>query len=464
MASSRKSPSSELAALVGRALDRHVPPGARLTLALSGGVDSIVLLDVLAAIAPRRSLAIDCLHVNHGMSPNAAAWARFARAAARGYGLPCTVRRADLAPHRALGREGAARAARYALFAQARGDFVALAQHADDQAETVLLQLVRGAGVAGLAAMPEVRAQGGARAPQLLRPLLGVGRVEIERYARDRALRWVEDESNRDTRLARNFVRHRVMPLLCELNPAAGMNLARSASLLAEAHELVRTLGAADAAAVAKDGYLEVAALGSLVPARAKNALRWAIAQAGLGVPDSARLEALLDQLVGARPDASVRIEVGGGEVRRFRGTVRFLLQRAPVPPRFCAAWPGRMRWRLPELGGEVVFKRSIGEGLAAAAIAAGTVEIRTRRGGERFRPDARRPRRELKSLLQETSIPPWERERLPLLFCGGRLAWVPGIGIDAGLRAGAGERGLEPAWVPQPASKRQRSAKPVIK
>jgi tRNA(Ile)-lysidine synthase len=467
MASSRKYRSSDLAARVGGELRRHVPAGARLTLALSGGVDSIVLLDLLAALAGSHPFTLDCLHVNHGLSPNAAAWARFARAAARRYGLRCTVRKADLTPHRALGPEGAARAARYALFASAGSDFVALAQHADDQAETVLLQLVRGAGVAGLAAMPAVRVQrpGGRRhAPRLLRPLLGVSRSEIERYAQGRALDWVEDESNRDVRLARNLVRHHVLPLLREVNPAATANLARSAGLLAEAHELMQTLGAADAAAATRTGHLDVAALGALSRARAKNVLRWTLARAGLAVPDSAMLEEMLAQLVGARRDASVRFTLDGGEVRRFRGAVRVVPALGPVPARFRSAWPGRLRWPLPELGGELRLKPTVGRGLAAAALDAGDVEVRIRRGGERFRPDAARPRRELKTLLQESGIPPWERERLPLLYCGGRLAWVPGIGIEAGLRARPGERGIEPAWAHDRVAGRFSRSKAVIK
>lgn len=460
MAGSRKRRSSDLDERVRVELARHVPRGARLTLALSGGVDSIVLLDILARLAPRHPFALDCLHVEHGISPNAPKWARFARAAAKRYRLRCVVRKADLGPHRALGLEGAARAGRYAHFAAARCDFVVLAQHQDDQAETVLLQLARGAGPAGLAAMPAARrlkaARGRATAgPLLLRPLLGATRAEIEAFARAHALEWVEDESNADIRRARNLVRHRVLPLLREVNPRASANLARSAALLAEANEVLQSIAEADVRAASRDGRVEVAALGALPRARAKNALRWTLDQAGVAPPDSARLDEALDQLLRARDDALVRVAVSGGEIRRFRGAVWIVRPGSGAPAGFHKAWPGRATWRLPELGGVIRFRRAKGAGLAAATARPGRLEVRLRHGGERFRPDERRPRRTLKALLQESGVPPWERMHLPLLYCDGQLAWVPGLGIDAALRARPGEAGLEPTWEQSDAARR---------
>lgn len=425
---------------------RHVPRGAHLTLALSGGVDSVALLDILAPLALERRCALDCLHVNHGLSANAPDWARFARAAARRYGVRCTVKRADLSPYRGRGLEGAARAARYAIFARARTDFIVLAQHQDDQAETVLLQLVRGAGVAGLAAMPEMRRP--AIGPTLLRPLLGASRTEIETYANQRGLDWVEDESNADERLARNLVRRQIMPMLRELNPRAPANLARSAAHLAEASELARALGEIDARTASRDGRLSIAALRSLPRPRAKNALRWQLAAAGLGPVETTRTEEILEQLLAARADAQVCVAVGGREVRRFDGLV-WIVPRQHRLVEFRARWGGERDWRLPALGGMLSFKRTRGAGLARAALANGTVEVRTRRGGERLRLGADRPRRTLKHLLQEAKIPPWERSRLPLLYCDGKLAFVPGVGIDASLQARSGEPGVLVSWRP---------------
>ncbi len=366
MASSRKRRSSDLVESVAAQLARHVPRGARLTLALSGGVDSIAALDILARLAPAHPFALDCLHVNHRISPHAGAWARFARAAARAYGLRCSVRTVDLAPYRRLGVEGAARAARYAAFTRAGGDFLVLAQHRDDQAETVLLQLVRGAGVAGLAGMAAARPAGG---PTLLRPLLGAARAEIEQYARDRGLKWVEDESNADERYARNLVRRRVMPLLGRLNPAAAANLARSAAHLAEAHELARALAVLDAHETMRDGRLSAAALARLLPARARNLLRWTIAEAGLRAPDAARLDEVLRQLVSARVDAGVRIALDGALVMRYRDAIWLVPAQAAPPAGFRARWDGRRAWHLPELGGTLRFKPATGVGMAARAL-----------------------------------------------------------------------------------------------
>jgi tRNA(Ile)-lysidine synthase len=440
MASSRKRPPSDLAARVAAELARHVPRGARLTLALSGGVDSVAALDILAGLAGAHPFVLDCLHVNHRISPNAGTWARFARARARTYGLRCTVKTVDLAPFRRLGVEGAARAARYAAFARARADFLVLAQHRDDQAETVLLQLVRGAGVAGLAGMATARP---ARGPTLLRPFLGVTRAALEAYARDRRLEWVEDESNADERRARNLVRRSVMPLLARVNPAAAANLARSAAHLAEAQELTRALAALDAREAMRAGRLSAAALARLGPARARNLLRWTIAEAGLAAPDAARLDEIQRQLVGARVDAGVRIALDGAEIRRYRDAVWLVPAQAAPPAAFRARWDGRPTWPLPELGGTLRFKATTGAGMAARALGGRPLEVRLRAGGERFQPDGQRPRRMLKTLLQESGIPPWERERLPLLYCGGKLVAVPGIGVAAGAAAAPGE----PAW-----------------
>ena len=322
-----------------------------------------------------------------------------------------------------------------------------LAQHQDDQAETVLLQLIRGAGLPGLAAMPAIRRQAGRRAPKLLRPLLDVPREAIERYAHERRCAWIEDETNADERLARNLLRRRVMPLLRRLNAEAPGNLARSAGHLAEANELTGALAAIDAADSTRNGRLSVDALRRLPRARAKNVLRWMIAAGGQAAPTSAQLEELLRQLLAGRDDAAVAVSLDAVEVRRYRGEIWLVAAQSRPPQGFRARWNRRRNWPLPELGGVLRFRAGRGEGISAAALAEGPLEARLRKGGERFQPDRKRPRRALKDLLQEAGVPPWERERLPLLFAGERLVLVPGIGVAAGFHAEPGERGFVVAW-----------------
>ncbi|HEY9380855.1 MAG TPA: tRNA lysidine(34) synthetase TilS [Burkholderiales bacterium] len=448
MASSRKSRSSEVVACVDAVLAAHVPAGARLTLGFSGGIDSMVLLDVLATLATQHSFQLSCLHVHHGLSPHADRWADFAQRVARQYGIDCAVRKVRLDTHSGLGLEGAARAARYATFDDCDGDFVVFAHQQDDQAETLLLQLVRGAGVAGLAAMPVVRRLNEARAhPHLLRPMLNVSRADIEAYARANALQWVEDESNSDVSLARNFMRHRIMPLLNVLNSAAMPNIARAAAHLGDAVELLDVVARDDLAAASEGERIDLAVLRGIGDVRARNVLRLWLAQHGVAAPDTAELQEALRQLYAARVDAAPLADFGAYALRRFRDRAYLVAQMAALPRDYVVRWNGEMTWTLPELGGRLRFEPTQGEGIVASALRPAATLVRLRQGGERFQPDARRPRRSLKNLLQEHAVAPWQRDRLPLLYCDDRLAFVPGIGVAAALQAATGQAGVLIHW-----------------
>jgi tRNA(Ile)-lysidine synthase len=210
---------------------------------------------------------------------------------------------------------------------------------------------------------------------------------------------------------------------------------------------LAQALAAIDAEAAMDRGRLQVAALARLSKARAKNVLRWVIARASGEIPSTARLAELLDQLLFARADASVRIALGRVDLRRYHGAIWLVTRRPMIDAGFRAEWDGRRAWHLAELGGVLEFKRVKGSGLAAVALAGERLEVRVRSGGERFQPEKHRPRRALKALLQEAGIPPWERARVPLVYCGNRLAFVPGIGVAANLRAQPGEAGVVLHW-----------------
>src|SRR5574340_1395451 len=322
MASSRK---SNLADTVAARLAPLLPRHSSILIGLSGGMDSVVLLHLLHSLAPRFEWHLSALHVHHGISSNADAWADFCAGLCARYRIPLQVERVDIAPLRdAHGIEAAARRLRHAAFARQSCDFVALAHHADDQAETLLLQLLRGSGVKGAAAMPALSfveghgdagpkgaSTGSARAESknicarsIVRPLLHCSRQEILDYAAAHELRWIEDESNDDDSYPRNFLRHRVLPLLEERFPACRDTLARSARHFAEASELLDDLARLDAPdlfhspsmgeawpvlSLSKEGeggpYMETSRLQSLTQPRAKNLLRWFLHSLGAPMP-----------------------------------------------------------------------------------------------------------------------------------------------------------------------------------
>lgn len=429
---------------VRRALAGRVTPQARLCVGLSGGLDSTVLLHLLHRLQPEWGLELSAVHVHHGLSPKADAWEGFCADLCTRLGVPLRVERVQVVAAGA-GVEAAARQARYQVYARLDVDYVALAHQQDDQAETVLHNLLRGSGVEGLAAMPVERPIEDGRV-RLLRPLLSVSRRQIEAYARAQGLVWVEDESNLDTRHARNHLRHRVLPEIERRFPAYRQTLSRAARHFAESAELLAELAASDGADAVTGAGLSLAKLASLSRPRAKNLLRWYLARLGHGRWPERRIEAMLEQLLQADRDSRIEFRLDGDSLRVWRGW----LQRVPARSGVSEAMiPWRGEPHLPFAGGWLTFTTVRGEGLSLARLHEAQVTVRLRRGGEHLRPDCRRPRRSLKHLFQERAIPPWERERLPLLYAGEALAWVAEIGVDCAFQARPDEEGLLIAWQP---------------
>ncbi len=443
MAASRKLlPSKALVASVADVLVRRVPPGARLALALSGGLDSMVLLHVLLALRDVHPFALLAVHVHHGLSPHADEWADFCARRCAAHGVDLGIHRVAVARDDAAGTEAAARRARQSVFAAVAADFLLTAHQQDDQAETLLLQLLRGAGPKGLAAMPELQRRPGWRAAQL-RPLLGTGRAALRDYAAGHGLDWVEDDSNLDVRYRRNALRQEVMPRLAAHFPGSSATLARAAALQAEAAGLLDELAAIDAAVAVAGGRLDCAALARLTPARARNLLRHFIARHGLPMPHARALDEALRQLLAARHDARVEVNLKPWSLWRFRGGAHLVPPLPPPAPP--VRWQGEATLWVPAAGVELVMQPVTGAGLCRAALENGMVMLGVRAGGERIQLTPGGPHRSLKSLLQERAVPPWLRARAPLLWCDGRLAWVHGIGVDAAFRAGPGEAGIQP-------------------
>jgi len=389
------------------------------------------------------------VHVDHGLHPDSAAWAARALEQARSLGVPCTVRRVRIAPRRGESPEAAARVARYRELGGAleEGEVLLTAHHQDDQLETVLLQLLRGAGVAGLAAMPEVMrfARG-----WLVRPLLTRSRAELLAWVRRAGLECLHDPSNLDEAFDRNFLRRRVLPLIGERWPAAAATVHRSARHAAEAQRLLDGLAQADLTPARHGEALAASALRALPIDRRRNALRFWISAGGQPVPPAARLNEIAGPLLAARADAHPLVEWPGGRVERSAGLLT--LRRAAAPRRSAAAAPAATAvapppavgwcWRvapvcaLPEDLGQLELRPEPQGPLDLGALTS-RLTVRWRQGGERLAVNAGRPRRSLKSLLQEARVPIGERARLPLVFAGERLVAVADLWLDESVQAG---------------------------
>ncbi len=437
---SRRRASNDIARAVEQALRAAALEGARLVVGLSGGVDSVVLLHRLAQLGPRLDLTLSALHVHHGLSPHADEWAAFCDRFCRDLGVSLHQVRVAIDRGSPLGIEAAAREARYAAFRQQQADAVVLAHHLDDQGETLLLQLMRGAGVKGLSAMPALRTLEPANGLRLVRPLLEVTRAQIVAYAHEAGLTWIEDESNTDPAVDRSFLRTRILPELVARFPGLRETLGRAAHNLADAAQLADDLATSDARRASVGDSLDVSALAALSPVRARNLLRWFLERQGLRAPSRDQLEEALRQALTARSDARMQVKLGAAWLRRHRG--RLCLEpvgRQPVRG-WSRTWTGERELALPAGLGSLRFEPALGAGLSLKRLRAEEVVVRPRSGGERLRLAHDRPSRTLKNLLQEAAIPEWERDRLPLLFAGDSLVWVPGVGQDCRFAAAAEE------------------------
>ncbi len=438
MASSRK---SNLAETVAARLAPLLPARSSILVGLSGGMDSVLLLHLLHTLAPRYQWHISALHVHHGISPNADAWAEFCAGLCARYGIPLHIERVNIAPLRdEHGVEAAARQLRHAAFARQSCDFVALAHHADDQAETLLLQLLRGAGLKGVAAMPFIKHT---QRHTVLRPLLDIPREQLLDYARQSGLSWVEDESNADEQYPRNFLRHRLLPLLQQKFPAYRDTLSRSARHFAEACELLDALAQQDAVSALRDDTLALAALQSLSLPRAKNLLRYFLRVQGAPMPQTAQIDDMLHQLCAAQEGAAVCVQFGAWQVRRYQGKVYVLRALGEFDRNLVLPWRNEAELAWPALNTRLFFARTQGQGISLEKLQRAPVTLRLRSGGETLRPHPNAATRSLKNLLQEHHIPPWKRERLPLLYCADELVGVAGVAIHADYQAQPGEEGV---------------------
>ena len=403
-------------------------PASRWLLAFSGGIDSTVLLHALSAACEREPADIIAIHVNHGLHPDAHNWERHCQEIADKLGVVCIRRRVTVDDDLKSGPEAAARQARYAVLQTLveEGDCLLSAHHEEDQAETLLLNLLRGSGVAGLAGIGAVQTFGTGR---LLRPLLGVSGEAIDDYARRHELTWIDDPSNADTRFDRNFLRQKILPMLASRWPAVAARLRQSADLASEANALLDDLAAIDLAATGGPGRLDLEALRLLRPARQRNLLRQAVGLCGLPPPPATRLYQAVHELIPAREDAQPLVTWPGAELRRYRNHLYVMPAMADLPDEPVAALRPEESLDLGPGMGRLVLNPQVDGGISPALASAG-LRIRYRHGGEEIRPAGHDCTHKLKKLLQQEGIVPWMRERLPLLYAEDKLVAVADLWI----------------------------------
>ncbi len=401
----------------------------------SGGLDSAVLLHALVQLLPQHpTKRITAVHVHHGLSPHADAWLAHCAAQATVLGVAYKAIHVQAKPTAGESPEAAARTARYAAFTElmTADSVLMLAHHQDDQAETVLLQLLRGAGVAGLAAMPALTSFASG---WLQRPLLHLTRKALHAYAIDQALAWVDDESNDNHAFDRNYIRHHIMPLLTARWPAAAACIARSAGHCAEAHQLTRELAALDSGAAVipvsslcsaqrnAGIQLPISTLLTLDPPRQRNVIRHWLQTNDFPLPSTNKLDQILQTMLHSRHDATPLVTWSGVEVRRYQQHLYVMSPLPPHDPSWQHVWDVQNDLVLPANIG--VLKANDYRALAAGS----PLTIQFRQGGEKVKRLGHAHHHCLKNLLQQAGIPPWLRDRIPLIFLNGVL-------MNGGLRA----------------------------
>lgn len=410
-------------------LERLAAPPTRYVIAFSGGLDSTVLAHALSATAAANATPIVAIHIDHGLQTEAPAWGEHCAAVARRLGLDYQVRRVTVASDAGLGLEAAAREARYAALQQAmeRGDWLLSAHHCEDQAETLLLNLARGSGPAGIAGIGAIRPFGPG---WLARPLLQVRRAALEAYAANAGLQWIEDPSNEDLRFDRNYLRHEILPRLRERWPDIAARLERSAAHAGEAAELLDELGAIDLQQLGgHPARLPLERLKDLSRARQRNLLRHALRELGLATPTAAQLDRVFDEVLPAREDAQPLVAWPGAEVRRYRDGLYLLPEDTGAAPQ--ATLVAGDAVALGAGLGTLRLERGAKTGLAQGLVDDG-LRLEYRAGGEKFQPAGQSHTRTLKNLLQEEGIVPWMRDRLPLVYAGDRLVAVADLWLAA--------------------------------
>jgi len=410
-------------------------------IAYSGGIDSHVLLH-LCHVA---GLSVRAVHIHHGIQAEADFWDRHCAEVCSKLDIAYKCIHVDADPGPGESPEDAARNARYRALENElrRGEVLLTAHHQDDQAETLLLQLMRGAGPAGLASMPEIKSFGRG---YLARPLLGFSQQLLTAYAEQHQLAWVDDPSNADTSFDRNFIRKQVMPRLMQNWPDANQAISQAASLQQNSLEVIEAMAATDLAAVSTQqrNSLSISKLSQLSEVRQYNVLRYWINAAGYDKPRRNILQEVIASVLPAAEDATPLVLWGSTEIRRYQDTLYILQALNSHEIHHVYTWDGEQPLHIETLNLELSLKQAVGKGLKQDAVAR-TMTVRFRQGGEQLRPHGRQHTHSLKKLMQEAGIPPWQRYRIPLIYIDHQLACVCGYWVAESFSVSADQQGWYP-------------------
>ena len=424
-----------------------LPQPSRYWVAFSGGPDSQALLYAMAELGPELgAIGLGAVHINHGLARQADAWETHCRDVSASLGIRYRALKIEVPRGSGESLEAAAREARYRALAQIvePSDMLLTAHTEDDQAETLLLQLLRGSGPDGLASMPRCTQFA---AGWLGRPLLAVSREALHAYGRAAAAVPLVDPSNHDMRLTRNFIRHQVWPRLAERWPSAARTLSRASHHQAEAGQLMAELAELDLSRVGDSitGTLDRVALEELSPARRRNVLRAWIRERGLPTPSTTRLRQVERNVLGAGPGRNPVVSCGDATIRRYRDSLYTVAKLAAVDRAAVIHWDLEHPLRL--VHGRLTSKRTRGRGISPS-LSARLVTVRFRQGGERCQPVGRAHRQTLKHLFQEYRVPPWVRSRIPLIYIDNELAAVAGLWVCEPFSVTGHEVGRTIDWV----------------
>ena len=427
---------------------KTLPDCKRFLIAYSGGMDSHVLLHLISSVKPEFPWKLEAVHVNHHIHEESRAWARHCRETCRPLNVALKVIDVDAARPGRESPENWARQLRYGAIKKILGkdEILLTAHHRDDQLETFLLRLFRGAGIRGLSAMPVIRQFGEGRHA---RPLLNQPRSELLAYAENNGLNWIEDPSNTDTRIDRNFVRHEVMPVIKNRWPGVASPLARAIRIHSDTQLLLDETAREDLSACAteKQNILAIDRLKLLSIRKQKNVLRYWIHASGLPVPGSETLSHVISDVMEAKHDAVACVKWKGAEVRRYRNHLYLSPPMADSDNSIIHPWDFKQPCQLQH--GELTAVPGRGNGLKQALCLNARIEVRYRAGGEEILLPGRPHHHKIKTLFQEAGIPPWLRDRIPFIYIDDKLATVAGLWTDAAFLATDNENAWIITWRP---------------